>query len=130
MLNVLGYIFFGGEDACGSSLWVNIVNTAILVALPIVQFFNFNKQNSLVTTALVGMYVSYLALFSQFSYGGDYCTARMTIGSLAVDITVSTIFFILTMYGSIMGGSGKVKITPNADIHAALGVVNTEADDK
>ena len=48
----------------------------------------------------------------------------MTIGSLAVDIVVSTIFFILTMYGSIMGGSGKVKVTPNTDIHAALGVVS------
>ena len=130
MLNVLGYVFFGGEDSCGSSLWVNIVNTGILVALPVVQFFNFNKQNSLVTTALVGMYVSYLAFFSQFSFGGDTCTERMTLGSLAADIAVSTIFFILTMYGSIMGGSGKMKIAHNADIHAALGVVNTEAEDK
>ena len=91
-----------------------------------VQFFNFNKQNSLLTTALVGMYVSYLALFSQFSFGGNTCTQRMTVGSLAVDIVVSTIFFVLTMYGSIMGGSGKVKVTGNADIHAALGVVGTD----
>lgn len=47
----------------------------------------------------------------------------MTVGSLACDIIVSTGFFILTMYGSIMGGSGKVKITENTDLHAALGVV-------
>ena len=72
------------------------------------------------------MYVSYLALFSQFSFGGNTCTQRMTVGSLAVDIVVSTIFFVLTMYGSIMGGSGKVKVTGNADIHAALGVVGTD----
>ena len=35
----------------------------------------------------------------------------MTIPSLAADIIVSTLFFVLTMYGSIMGGSGSVKIT-------------------
>ena len=93
--------------------------------LPVVQFFNFNKQNSLLTTALVGMYVSYLAFSAQFSFGGATCTQRMTIASLVSDIIVSTLFFVLTMYGSIMGGSGKVKISPNGDIHAALGVVNT-----
>ena len=49
-------------------------------------------------------------------------TERMSIGSLAADITLSTVFFILTMYGSIMGGSGKVKITENTDLNAALGV--------
>jgi hypothetical protein len=50
----------------------------------------------------------------------------MTIAALASDITVSTGFFILTMYGSIMGGSGQVKITQNStDLNAALGVANT-----
>jgi hypothetical protein len=44
----------------------------------------------------------------------------MTTASLAADIIVSTVFFIFTMYGSIMGGSGKVKITENTDLHAAL----------
>lgn len=46
----------------------------------------------------------------------------MTVQSLAVDIIISTGFFILTMYGSIMGGSGKVKISENTDLHAALGI--------
>ena len=110
-LNILGYVFFGSEDGCGDSLWVNIINSILLIALPLVQFLNFNKQNSLLTTALVGMYVSYLSFICQFSFGGDSCTQRMTISSLAADIIISTIFFILTMYGSIMGGSGKVKIT-------------------
>ena len=49
----------------------------------------------------------------------------MTIASLASDIIASTFFFILTMYGSIMGGSGKVKITENTDLQAALGVTDT-----
>lgn len=49
-------------------------------------------------------------------------TQRMTVQSLAVDIIISTGFFILTMYGSIMGGSGKVKISENTDLHAALGI--------
>lgn len=90
---------------------MNIVNTAVLVALPVVQFFNFNKQNSLLTTAMVGMYVSYLSFICQFSFGGDSCVGRMDVPALASDIIVSTLFFIVTMYGSIMGGSGKVKIT-------------------
>ena len=117
-------MLFGSEDACGKSLWVNIVNSAMLVALPIIQIFNFNKQNSLLTSAMVGMYVSYLAFICQYSYGGEICVGRMTMGSLTADIITSTVFFILTMYGSIMGGSGKVKITANTDIHAALGVSN------
>lgn len=48
-------------------------------------------------------------------------TGRMTDASLAADIIVSTLFFILTMYGSIMGGSGEVKITPNVDLNQAVG---------
>lgn len=44
------------------------------------------------------------------------------MASFTVDIIVSTFFFILTMYGSIMGGSGKVKISGNTDLQAALGV--------
>lgn len=75
------------------------------------------------------MYVSYLSFICQFTFGGDKCkiklylgTERMTVQSLAVDIIISTGFFILTMYGSIMGGSGKVKISENTDLHAALGI--------
>ena len=70
-LNVLGYAFFSTEDVCGSSLWVNIINTILLIGLPVVQCLNFNKQNSLLTTALVSMYVSYLSFISQYSYGGS-----------------------------------------------------------
>jgi hypothetical protein len=44
----------------------------------------------------------------------------MTNASLAADIIVSTMFFILTMYGSIMGGSGEVKIT-NVDLNQVIG---------
>jgi hypothetical protein len=64
-------MYFGTEDNCGNSLWVNVVTTIILVLLPLVQFLNFNKQNSLLTTAMVGMYVSYLAFICQFSFGGS-----------------------------------------------------------
>ena len=45
----------------------------------------------------------------------------MPSASLAADIAVSTLFFALTMYGSIMGGSGKVKIAENVDIGQAIG---------
>ena len=45
----------------------------------------------------------------------------MTSASFAADIIVSTLFFILTMYGSIMGGSGEVKITATIDLNKAVG---------
>ena len=45
---------------------------------------------------------------------------RMTAGSLSADIAVSTFFFILTMYGSIMGGSGKVQVAEGVDINKAV----------
>jgi hypothetical protein len=50
----------------------------------------------------------------------------MTIPSLIADIIVSTFFFVLTMYGSIMGGSGQIKVTQNGDINKAMGVAPTE----
>ena len=52
-------------------------------------------------------------------------TDRVTYGSLAVDIVVSTFFFILTMYGSIVGGSGQVKVTQDGDVVKAMGVAPT-----
>jgi len=53
----------------------------------------------------------------------------MTVPSMAADIIVSTCFFILTMYGSIMGGSGQVKVTENGDLNKAMGVAPTERHD-
>jgi len=46
----------------------------------------------------------------------------MSVESIAGDIIVSTFFFMLTMYGTIMGGSGQVKIGENGDINKAMGV--------
>ena len=52
------------------------------------------------------------------------------MASFTVDIIVSTFFFILTMYGSIMGGSGKVKISGNTDLQAALGVTQRGGEEE
>lgn len=56
----------------------------------------------------------------------DIGTDRMTTGSIAFDILVSTGLFILAMYGSIMGGSGQVKFTENGDLNQAMGVAPTQ----
>lgn len=77
-LNVLGYIYFSVGDVCGSSVWVNIITSIVLIILPFFQLFNFNKQNSLLTTSLVSLYISYLALICQYSYGGDSCNFFIT----------------------------------------------------
>jgi hypothetical protein len=46
----------------------------------------------------------------------------MTTSSLVADIIISTFFFTVTMYGSIMGGSGQIKVTQNGDINKAIGM--------
>ena len=97
---------------CIDTLWVNIITSFILVALPVIQFFNCNPQNSLLTTALISMYISYLSMISQFSYdNGDKSCNRMGFGPLVADVIVSTFFFVVTMYGSVMGGSGQVTVS-------------------
>ena len=75
VLNIVGYTQFASGDGCGNSLWVNVVTTIILVVLPVLQCCNFNKQNSLLTTALVSLYISYLAFISQYSFGENACTS-------------------------------------------------------
>ena len=49
----------------------------------------------------------------------------MSLDSLIGDVIVSTFFFILTMYGSIQGGSGQVKVTANGDLNKTMGVAPT-----
>lgn len=46
----------------------------------------------------------------------------MDVGSLIADIVCSTFFFVLTMYGSIMGGTGQVKVTREGNLNSAMGV--------
>jgi hypothetical protein len=46
----------------------------------------------------------------------------MDVSSLIADVVCSTFFFVLTMYGSIMGGTGQVKITRNGNLNAAMGL--------
>lgn len=51
-----------------------------------------------------------------------YLGSRITTASLAVDISISTFIFFLSMYGSIMGGSGQIRVTSNGDVNKAIGV--------
>ena len=47
----------------------------------------------------------------------------MTKPVLAIDVIVSTFFFILTMYGTVMGGTQQVKVNANGvDINKMIGV--------
>ena len=66
-------------------------------------------------------------MISQFSYSnGDAQCDRMGLGPLIGDVIVSTFFFIVTMYGSVMGGSGQVKVTSDGDVNKAIGVAPVE----
>ena len=123
-VNIWGYVVFSNkEQGCTETLWVNITTSVILALLPILQFCNFNVQNSLLTTALVSLYVAYLSFVAQFSYPDPSAQCqRMSTESLIGDVIVSTFFFVLTMYGSIQGGSGQVKVTENGDLNKAMGV--------
>lgn len=50
----------------------------------------------------------------------------MTVKSIAADIIISTFFFFLTTYGTIMGGSGQMKINQATDVNQAMGVAPTD----
>lgn len=109
-LNIYGYIVFNG-DWWGSTLWVNIITTIMLVFLPGIQFLHWNPQNSLLTTSLVCVFICYLSFISQYSYSNSDTGTRMNYGALVIDVVCSTLFFVMTMYGSIMGGTGQVRVT-------------------
>jgi len=94
-LNVYGYFTF--HDC---SLYVNIVTSVVLVILPLVQLLHFNPQNSLLTTCLVSLYVSYLALIGQYS--SEEC--HMLDSQITyLDIGISVTFFFISMAGSVTG---------------------------
>ena len=54
----------------------------------------------------------------------------MNIGAFVADIVISLFFFVLTMYGSIMGGTGQVRVTRNGNINQAIGVGNQNEDNQ
>jgi hypothetical protein len=125
----LGYINFS-KDWCGNTLWVNIITSIMLIILPIIQLLRFNQQNSLLTTALVSIFLSYLGFIAQFSYGNGNGGVRATEGSLTADIICSTFFFVLSMCGSIMGGTGQIKVTTEGNsLNEVIGVGGNESND-
>lgn len=97
--NVYGYLLF---SEC--SLHVNIVTSVLLVVMPLVQMLHFNQQNSLLTTALVSFYISYLSLIGQFS--SDECHL-LDSDIVILDISASVLLFFLSMCGSIVGAKIK-----------------------
>lgn len=101
-LNLLAYIHFS-VDACGSTLWLSIATSCIFVILPIVQLLNLNSQNSLFTTSLVSLFIAYMSYSAQLSFGQG-CTSRLNMISYGTDVVVCFSLFIMTTYGSIMGG--------------------------
>ena len=108
--NIYGYVKF-----YDCSLWVNIVTSALLLLVPGIQFLHFNQQNSLLTTSAICLYLSYLGLISQYSK--VECNALST-GPMVGDLRTSTFLFFLTMYGSVMGGSGVVKVNQHLGVAA------------
>jgi hypothetical protein len=98
LCNIYGYWRFYD---CRS--WVNVGTSTLLIALPLVQMLNLNQQNSLLATSAVCLYVAYLGLISQYS--NVDCNA-FTTNAMIWDMATSTFLFFLTMYGSVMGGTG------------------------
>lgn len=58
LLLVVAFISFS-QDPCGSTSWLSIVTLVLILVLPLVQLLHFNPQNSLFTTALVSLLLSY-----------------------------------------------------------------------
>ena len=101
-LNIVCYVSFS-LDRCGATLWVSIITSALIVLMVLVQLLNLNPQNSLLTTSLVSLLVSYFAYSAQLSFNTG-CSHRLTVGTFAIDVAVSVILFVASTYGSIEGG--------------------------
>lgn len=101
-MNIVGYIHFS-YDNCGSTLWLNILTTIILIILPLVQLLQLNPQNSLLTTSLTSLLISYFSYSAQLSFKQG-CTYRLNTYSYAADVCVCIFMFILTSFGSVVGG--------------------------
>ena len=102
LLMVIALISFG-QDTCGSTSWLSIITLVIILLLPLIQLLNFNPQNSLFTTALVSLLLSYYS-FSAQEYFLTGCLVRLTPAGFATDIFVSLLLFAISMYGTVMGG--------------------------
>lgn len=75
----------------------------MLVLLPVIQLLGFNVQNSLLTTALVSLIISYTAFTAQ-EYFKTGCEVRLSALGYATEVSISLILFALTTYGTLMGG--------------------------
>ena len=97
-----------------------MITSILLVLVPITQFFNFNVQNSLLTTSVICCYMSYLSFIASFSDPKCNCLSK---NAMIADICVSSFLFFITMFGSIMGGSGVIKTAPETSLNQTLGLV-------
>lgn len=84
-------------------MWLSVVTSIALVVLPLVQLLGFNPQNSLLTTALVSLTVSYISYTAQ-EYFKTGCTIRLNPLGYAAEVSISLVLFTLTTYGTLMGG--------------------------
>ena len=102
LLVVLAFVNFG-HDLCGSTSWLSIITLVSILILPLIQLLHFNPQNSLFTTALVSLLLSYYS-FSAQEYFLTGCLVRLTPSGFAIDILISLLLFSISMYGTVMGG--------------------------
>ena len=98
----LGLLIWGYIKFKDCTLWVNIVTTVLVLIIPGIQLLQFNPQNSLLTSSAVTVYMVYLSFVGQLSYPA---CGSLDGGAMASDLTTSVFFFILTTYGSLLGGS-------------------------
>ena len=77
---------------------------------------------------MICLYVSYLGLIAQYSEAK--CNALNT-GAMVGDLVTSSFLFFLTMYGSVMGGSGVVKINKQLGVAAPTdqGIAHAEGQE-
>jgi hypothetical protein len=102
LLNILAYVNFG-NDSCGSTTWLSVITTCLIVILPIIQLLGCNSQSSLVTTSLVSLTISYFSFAAQ-EYFKTGCIVRLTPFGYAIEVSISLLLFAVTTYGTVMGG--------------------------
>ena len=85
--------------------WVNIVGILEIIIMIGVQLLNFNKQNSLLTTSLLGMMMAY----EIWSSGHIHPNSHPESEFIYVDISINFILVWICTFGSIYGSTNVEK---------------------
>lgn len=119
--NVYGYVLVAGEgDRVGSmggqsecSQLPNLLNSLFIVICVCVQLLNFNRQNSLLTTSFMCIYMSFWCFSSIYSSSKCHFTSSPQTYEKSDFYLIGTLteifWLLLSTFGSIFGSTNQIQ---------------------